>query len=136
MKNPNLVLAAAFVVAGAMGAWGIHGLEAQEQAPFKRTILQTQDLSTPGRAAVVVLLEAQPNAVMDRHTHPGEEIGYVLEGTIVVEVEGKPPLSLKAGQTYIVEAGKVHGGKVGGNAARILATYVVEKGKPFATAVK
>lgn len=134
MGDQKLTLAAVFVIAGAMGAWGITAIDAQqEKPPFTRTILQTQDLSMPGRATVVALVEAQPNAVIGKHTHPGEEIGYVLEGTIVLEVEGKPAVTLKAGDPFFVESGKVHGGKVGGTPARILATYVVEKGKPLAS---
>ena len=136
MKRSRLVLGAAFVVAGAMGAWGIHGLDAQEPSPFKRTIMQTQDLSMPGRAALVALLEAQPEVVIGRHTHPGEEIGYVLEGSILLEVEGRPAVTVNAGQTFIVEAGKAHAGRIGGTRTRILATYLLEKGKPLATAVK
>ncbi len=137
MKDSRLTLGAALVLAGAMGAWGIHGIDAQQEpAPFKRTILQTQDLSAPGRTAVVALVEARPGAIIGKHTHPGEEVGYVLEGTITLEVEGKPAVTVKAGEPFFVEAGKVHGGTVGGAPARILATYVVEKGKPLATAVK
>jgi quercetin dioxygenase-like cupin family protein len=137
MKNPKLTLAAAFVFAGTMGAWGIHGLDAQTQpAPFTRTILQTQDLSTSGRAVVVARVDFQPGAPIDKHTHPGEELGYVLEGTLTLEVEGKPPVTLKAGEVYFVEAGRVHGGKNGNTPGKVLATYIVEKGKPLAQPAK
>ena len=137
MRRSRLVLAAAFVAAGAIGAWGISGLEAQQQTqPVTRTILQTQDLSAQGRVAVVARVDFQPGAEVGRHTHPGEELGYVLEGTLVLEVEGRPAVTLKAGDTFFVEAGRVHGGRNGDTPGRALATYIVEKGKPLATAVK
>ena len=68
-NRSNLTLTAAFVIAGAMGVWGVHGLDAQDKpAPFTRTILQTQDLSTPGRAAVVARVDIQPGAEIGKHT--------------------------------------------------------------------
>ncbi len=137
MRNPKLVLAAAFALAGAMGAWGIQGLDAQQQPPpFVRTLLQTQDLGAQGRAAVVARVDFQPGAEISRHTHPGEELGYVLEGTLTLQIEGKPPVTLKAGDVFFVEAGRVHAGRNGNTPGKVLATYVVEKGKPLATAVR
>jgi quercetin dioxygenase-like cupin family protein len=137
MANSKLTLGAAFAVAGAIGAWGISGIDAQpEKPPFTRTLLQKQDLGMPGRAAVVAMVEFLPGAVIGKHTHPGEELGYVIEGNLTLEVEGKPPVALKAGDVYFVEAGRVHAGRNGGTPGKVLTTYVLEKGKPLATAVK
>lgn len=136
MKYPKLTLTAAFAISALAGAWGVQTLEAQQQAAFKRTILQTQDLSADGRQAVVALVEFQPGAVIGKHTHPGEEIGYILEGALVLEVDGKPPVTLKAGDAFFVEAGRVHWGRNGDTPGKALSTYVVEKGKPLATPVK
>jgi len=138
MRNAGLTLAAASVVAGVIGAWGIQTLEAQQQAPaFKRTMLQKHDLSAKGREAVQVLAEFAPGAAAGKHTHPGEEMGYILEGSLMLEVVGQKPLMLKAGDTFFVPAGVVHDGKnVGKGPAKVLATYVIEKGKPIATPVK
>lgn len=137
MHNSKLTLAAAFVAAGVMGAWGIGALDAQQQAAFKRTPLQKRDLSVPGREAVQVLAEFAPGAAAGRHTHPGEELGYVLEGTLLLEVQGREPITLKAGDSFFVPAGVVHDGKnTGKGPAKVLATYVVEKGKPIATPFK
>lgn len=112
------------------------GLNAQ-QTGFTRTMLQKGDLSAPGREAVQVRAEFAPGVAAGKHTHPGEELGYVMEGTLLFEVEGKPPVTLKAGDVFFVEAGRVHDGKnVGDGSAKVLATYVVEKGKPLATPVK
>lgn len=137
MKNPKLAIAAILVGGAFAGAWGIHTLEAQQQPAFKRAILQKQDLSAQGREAVVALAEFSPGAIAGKHTHPGEELGYILEGTLVLEVEGKPPVTLKAGDVFFVESGKVHDGKnIGKGTGKVLATYIVEKGKPLATPVK
>jgi len=105
-----------------------------QQTGFKRTVLQQVDLSVPGREAVTAVAELQPGVAAGRHTHPGEEVGYILEGTVLVEQEGKPPATLKAGQTFLIAAGAVHNAtNKGQGPARVLATYIVEKGKPLAT---
>ena len=100
---------------------------AAQQPAFKRTELQRADLSAPGREVVQA----------GRHTHPGEEVGYVLEGTVLVEVDGKPAATLNAGQYFIIPAGTIHNATNNSKAgAKVLATYIVEKGKPVATPVK
>jgi quercetin dioxygenase-like cupin family protein len=124
------------VILVALALTGIAAGVIAQPAPFKRTVLQTGDLSLPGREAVTALAEIQPAAAVGRHTHPGEEIGYVLEGTVLVEQEGKAPATLSAGQTFLIAAGAIHNAtNKGAGAARILATYIVEKGKPLATPV-
>ena len=121
-----IALAAAGIVAG---------LSAQ-QAGFKRTVIQQADLSVPGREATTAIAEFQPGATVGRHTHPGEEVGYVLEGAIVLEQPGKPAVTLGAGKTFFIPAGTVHNATNSGSTpARVLATYIVEKGKPLATTV-
>jgi len=126
----KLVIAAAVVV-GAF-AW------THAQAPgFQRTVLQRGDLSIAGHEGVMGRADFAPGASVGRHTHPGEEISYVLEGTITLEVQGKPPVTLKAGDVFFVEAGKVHDAKnTGTTPAKVVATYVVEKGKPMSTPAK
>ena len=122
------IAAAIFVV-----VTGIHA----QQPGFSRTELQRGDLSTPGREVVSAIAEFQPGATVGSHTHPGEEAGYLLEGTLVFEQAGKPTVTLKAGETFFVPAGTVHNAtNKGSTRTRVLATYIVEKGKPLATAVK
>lgn len=136
MKSSKLTIAAIFATAALVGSWGIQPLNAQ-QPGFKRAVLQKQDLSVKDREAVVALAEFIPGGAVGKHTHPGEELGYVVEGTLALEVEGKPAVTLKAGDVFFVEAGRVHDAKnVGPGAAKVLATYIVEKGKPVATPVK
>src|SRR5712691_7336079 len=110
-----VILAAAVIVAGVSA----------QQAGFKRTVLQQGDLSVPGREVVTALAEFQPGATVGRHTHPGEESGYVLEGTIVLEQTGKPSVTLGAGKTFLIPAGTVHNATNNGSSqARVLATYI------------
>ena len=108
-----------------------------QQAGTKRTDLRRHDLSSPGREVIQVRVDFDPGYVSPRHTHPGEEIIYVLEGTLEYEVEGKPTVTVKPGDVLFVPAGTVHAAKnVGSDNGAELATYVVEKGKPLITLVK
>ena len=106
---------------------------AQAQQPgTKRTDLQRNDLSAPGREVIQVRVDFEPGVAFGMHSHPGAEAAYVLEGTLEYQLEGAPPVTLKAGEALFIPAGTVHTAKnVGtGNAAE-LATYIVEKGKPL-----
>jgi|SRR5262252_10379118 len=135
MKTRKVGLGTAIAVVAVGGIWGMQALNAQQG--FTRKQVQDQDLSIPGRHVVVAIAEFEPGAAVGRHTHPGEEVTYVLEGTIVLEVDGKPPLTLKAGDPIFVPPGVVHAAKNGGSGpAKVLATYIVEKGKPVSSPVK
>ena len=105
-----------------------------QQAGTKRTPLQQHDLSVPGREVIQVRVDFDPGYVSPRHTHFGEEIIYVLEGTLEYQIEGQPARTVKPGDVLFVPAGAIHSVKnIGtGNGAE-LATYVVEKGKPLIT---
>ena len=107
------------------------------QQGVKRTDLQQHDLSIPGREAIQVRVDIAPGVLAPKHTHPGEEIIYVLEGAPEYELEGKPPVTLKAGDVLLVPYGVPHSAKnVGTINAAELATYIVEKGKPLVTLAK
>jgi quercetin dioxygenase-like cupin family protein len=106
-------------------------------APLSRTDLQRHDLSIAGREVVQVRVDFPPGADMPRHRHPGEEIVYVLKGALEYQLDGKPPVPLKAGGVLFIPAGAVHAVRnVGADSASELSTYVVEKGKPLTTLVK
>ena len=83
---------------------------------------------------VTGIAEIMPNVNIGRHTHFGAETGYVIEGTLTLLVEGKPPMALKPGDSYQIPANAIHDAKSGESGAKILAVYIVEKGKPLATA--
>jgi quercetin dioxygenase-like cupin family protein len=111
---------------------------AQAQQPgVKRTDLQQHDLSVPGREVVQVRVDIAPGVLAPNHSHPGEEVAYVIEGLLEYQLEGKPPVTLKAGEVLFIPAGTIHSAKnVGSVNAAELATYIVEKGKPLVTPAK
>jgi quercetin dioxygenase-like cupin family protein len=109
-----------------------------QQAPgIRRTDLQQHDLSIPGHEVIQNRVELGPEAPAVRHKHPGEEIIYVLEGSLEYDIDGQEPRTFHAGEALLVPPETVHAVRnVGtGNAAE-LATYVVEKGKPFLVVVE
>jgi quercetin dioxygenase-like cupin family protein len=104
------------------------------QAPgIKRTLLQRTDVGN-NMEMILGMAEIAPGGSTGRHTHFGVESGYMIEGTASMEIEGETPRLVKAGESYTIPAGKVHDAKAVGDApAKVLATYVVEKGKPLPT---
>jgi quercetin dioxygenase-like cupin family protein len=127
-------LAAALGTVALLLVPGARTLPAQDGV--KRSDVQTANLSVPGREVVQQLVEFQPGVVVAKHTHPGEEVGAVLEGTLRLEVAGKPTVTLKAGQGFVVPPNTAHGAtNVNNGVTRLLATYIVEKGKPLRSPV-
>jgi quercetin dioxygenase-like cupin family protein len=133
MKTGYLTLVSALIV----GAGFALPERSAQQAGVKRTDLQRHDLGGTGREVIQVRVELAPGVAFGKHTHPGEEVIYMLEGTLEYEVEGKPPVTLEAGEVLFIPARAVHSARNPGrtNGAE-LATYVVEKGKPLLTMVK
>ena len=108
-----------------------------QQTGTKRTDLQRHDLSIPGREVLQTIVELAPGTTAPRHTHPGEEIIYVLKGTWEYTVGDKPPVTVKAGEVLFIPAETIHSAKnLSNDTGAELATYVVEKGKPLITVVK
>lgn len=130
VKSNNRLALAALAAASVVGL-----SDAQTPPPgIKRTDLQREDLSAPGREVIQVLVEFAPGVSFPRHSHPGEEIVYVTAGSLIYEVEGKPPVTLDAGDVLFIPAGAVHAVRnIGDGHGAELATYVVEKGKPLIT---
>jgi quercetin dioxygenase-like cupin family protein len=128
MKTTRILAMVALIAAG-----GLALNAAQSQQPgVKRTDLLRHDLGVPGREVVQVRVDFAPGAVAPEHSHPGEEVAYVIEGSLEYRLEGKPPVTLKAGEALFIPAGAIHSAKnVGGGNAAELATYIVEKGKPL-----
>ena len=109
-------------------------MAAQQPPGIKRTDLQQHDLSIPGHEVVQARVDIGPEAPFVKHTHPGEEIIYVLEGSLEYQIEGQESKTFNAGDALTVPAGAVHAVRnVGSGNAAELATYVVEKGKPILT---
>lgn len=103
---------------------------------FTRTVLQQVDLSIPGREAITARAEFQPGGSVGRHTHFGEEIGYVADGAVTIEIDGVTKVAT-AGEAFVIPAGRPHNAtNAGPGTASLVITYVVEKGKPLATPVR
>jgi len=109
-------------------------LQAQ-QGGAKRTVLKQQDITGfAGHEGAVVLVELAPGAKEPRHTHPGDLFGYVQEGAIALTLDGQPTITVKAGEVFFVPAGRIHWGEnAGATPLKVIATFVVEKGKPLAS---
>jgi quercetin dioxygenase-like cupin family protein len=103
-----------------------------QQPGVERTDLLRHDLGVSGREVVQVRVELAPGVAFPPHSHPGEEIAYVLEGELEYRLEGEPPVTLGAGEVLFIPAGTVHAARnVGSGNAAELATYIVEKGEPL-----
>lgn len=133
MRATRLVLVGAVIVGSGVV---LHVAQAR-QAGITRIDLQRHDLSAPGREVVQTIVELDPGVMSSRHTHPGEEIVYVLDGApLEYQLEGRPPVTLKPGGVLFIPAGTIHSARnVGQRKGAELATYIVEKGKPLLTDV-
>jgi quercetin dioxygenase-like cupin family protein len=133
MKTARIMAVAVLIVGSSLALY----VARAQQPGTKRTDLQRHDLSAPGREVLQVRVDFDPGFVAPRHTHPGEEIIYVLEGTLEYHIDGQPTATVKPGDVLFVPAGTIHSVKnIGSSNGAELATYVVEKGKPLITLVK
>jgi quercetin dioxygenase-like cupin family protein len=132
LRKPGagLVLASLLTALLTMASGAAHA----QASGLTRTLVGKADVSVPGREAVVARVEVAAGAKAGRHTHPGDEISYVMEGEVTLLVDGQPPRKLKAGESFIVPAGVVHDAhNEGPEPTKLLGVYVVEKGKPMAS---
>lgn len=122
-------IALALVLGGAAAA--------HAEQPLQRTDLLKNDIDVPGHEVVQVRVDFAPGVLARSHSHPGEEIAFVIAGTLEYQLEGKQPVILKAGQSLFIPTGVVHSAKnVGSGKASELATYIVRKGAPLVVPAK
>lgn len=113
------------------------GTALAQTGTIRRTVMQKADVSLPGHEAVVAKIELDAGIAAGRHTHPGEEIGYVLEGEGELLIDGADPRHLRAGDSYVIPAGTVHDAvNSGKQTMRLIGVFVVEKNKPLASPAK
>jgi quercetin dioxygenase-like cupin family protein len=128
MRTARLIAAAVLVAGSGLALQ----LAQAQQSGIGRTEVLRHDLGEKGREIIQVRVDFAPGAAFGMHTHPGEEIAYVLEGSLEYQFEGKPPITLKAGDSLFISAGTPHAARnVGSVDAAELATYLVEKGRPL-----
>ena len=133
MKTTRILAAAALIATTSLA---LHAAQAP-QVGARRTDLQRHDLSVAGREVVQTIVELSPGTAAPRHSHPGEEIVYVLEGRWEYTLDGAPPVTLESGGVLFIPAGTIHSARnVGSGPAKELATYIVEKDKPLLTVVE
>jgi quercetin dioxygenase-like cupin family protein len=112
----------------------LFAMPATAQEGVKRTQLGTID-SPPGYQTVAGIAEIAPNTCAGRHTHPGSETAYILEGELTLKIDGQPDKRITAGGAYQIPAGVVHDGCTTGGGVKGLTVYVIEKGKPLGSPV-
>jgi len=138
MKRTAVMLAVTLAVGIALATIGSRSLNAQQE-PLKRTMLLRTDLKgLDGKEGVVLLVELAPGAAAGKHYHPGNEVNYVLEGSGVLEIEGKLPITLQTGITSQIPAGEMHNVRSTGATGplKLLVFWVAEKGQPLTVPVK
>lgn len=107
------------------------GVAIAQQSGIKRTPLQKLDFPA-GYNTVTAIAEVPAGGAAGRHTHPGAETGYVLEGELELVIDGQPPMKIKAGESYQIPEGAVHDAKAGDKPFKVLGVYVVKAGEPLA----
>ena len=137
MKRTALLVSMTLAVGVALGVIEMQVLHAQQ--PLKRTELMKTDLEgIEGQQAVVAVAEFAPGAVVGKHYHPGNEFVYVLEGSVILETEGQPPVTFGPGEIFHNLPTRVHMTKNGSmtEPTKVLSFIISEKGKPPAISVK
>jgi len=120
------------LIAGSLLAFA--GVIVAQTSALTRTMVTKADVSVPGREAVVARVEIAPGGVAGWHTHPGDEISYVMEGEATLMLAGQAPRKVKAGEGFVIPAGTVHNAQnEGSSPTKLVGVYVVEKGKPLAS---
>ena len=107
------------------------GAALAQQASIKRTPLQKVDFPA-GYNTVTAIAEVPAGGAAGRHSHPGVETGYVMEGDLELVIDGKPPVKLKAGESYQIPEGAIHDAKAGDKPFKVLGVYIVKAGEPLA----
>jgi len=119
------------IIAIGVATFAVAGMAIAQQSGIKRTPLQKLDFPA-GYNTVTAIAEIPAGGAAGRHTHPGAETGYVLEGELELLIDGQPPKKLKAGDSYQVPEGAVHDAKAGDKTMKVLGVYVVKAGEPLA----
>jgi quercetin dioxygenase-like cupin family protein len=128
MKTTRLVVIAALTFGSVLA----HAQTQNMMAGLTRTQLLRHDVSVAGREVIQVRVDFERGTFAGFHSHPGEEIAFVAEGTMEYQLEGSKPVILKKGDSLFIPAGTNHSAKnIGEGKASELATYLVDKSKPL-----
>jgi quercetin dioxygenase-like cupin family protein len=138
MQRTAFILAVALLVGMMIGVVGIQWLNAQQQPVTRTELLRTDLPGIEGREGIVYIAELAPGAAAGKHYHPGSELFYVLEGSMILEVEGQPPVTMKPGEARHLAPKEVHDVKNASATAPMkgLIFQIPEKGHPLVTPVR
>ena len=135
MPRRTMLLSPRYAVPALAREHGLGCAAAFAQQGVERQILLRHDLDVPGHEAVLAQVSIAPGGREGRHTHPGSGVAHVLSGTLTVEMDGEPVRTLAAGDSLFIDAGRVHEGiNNGSEPVKLLATFIVEKGKSLSAA--
>lgn len=125
---------ALFAAVTGLACAGVGGAAFAQASGITRTVVTKADVSVADREAIIAKVEIAPGGVAGWHTHPGDEVSYVLEGETTLMVAGRAPRKIAAGEGFVIPAGAVHNAKnEGAGVNRLVGVYTVEKGKPLAS---
>jgi quercetin dioxygenase-like cupin family protein len=128
MKTARITASGLAIIAGVV----VLQLASAQQQGIQRSDVLRNELSVPGREVIQVLVDFAAGTSFPRHSHPGEEVAYVIEGKLEYRLDGRPPVVLEAGDALFIPPGAVHPvTKLGSEKGSELATYIVEKGEPL-----
>ena len=133
MNTSRMMAVAALIAVSGLALQVTHA----QQSGITRTDAVRHDLAIPGREIIQVRVDFDAGVAFGKHSHPGAEVAYVLEGVLEYQLEDEAPVTLKAGQALFIPAGTIHAARnVGTRNAAELATYIVKKGKPLVVLAK
>lgn len=138
MKRTALLFSMTLAVGIALGIVGAKALNAQREPMTRTVLLQTELAGVKGKEGIVALVEFAPGAATEMHYHPGDELAYLLEGSLSLEIKGKPPLTFKPGDTFHQPPKQVHRAKnlSSTTPAKAIVFTIAEKGQPITVPVK
>ena len=137
MQRTGVILAVIFALGIVVGGLGHQRLSAQQEPVTRTVLLKTDVAGVEGKEAVIVVAEIAPGATTGKHLHAGQEFAYILEGALLLTLDGKPAVTFKPGEAFQQPPQQVHEGQNASTTApvKILAFYLAEKGQPLTTAV-
>jgi quercetin dioxygenase-like cupin family protein len=137
MQRTGVIMAVVFALGIVGGGLGQRLLSAQPEPVTRTVLLRTDVAGVEGKEAVVILAEIAPGATTGKHLHAGQEIAYVLEGSLSLTVAGQPAVTFKPGEAFQQPPQQVHEGQNASATApvKVLAFYLAEKGQPLTIAV-
>jgi quercetin dioxygenase-like cupin family protein len=137
VRKLTLLSTALLLAAGSAGLAAAQAPEPSGASALKRTPVLHADVTAPGREATVMRVELAPHSHSGRHTHPGDEISYVVDGDAELLIDGEAPKRVGPGQAFVVKQGQIHDLRnTGSTPVHLIGVYVVDKGKPLATPAK